>query len=569
MIVFLPLELKNLSLKLHLYVLSFTIAVCFSQLGFSQWTVVGDSYESTPTTHESIAINSLGQPYVAFKDGSVFGKTSVITLENDVWVNVGEPGFSIDGLFGTEHHALIFDDNDVPFLIFRDLNDDSKPSVMTFNGSEWEYVGEPSFIPSPVSDTDITMTSDGTLYVVFREAGQADKVSVMTFDGSEWVYVGEQGFSTWDSQAGYITIASDPADELYISLQEEAYGDGSSVMTWNGSAWEYVGEPGFSEGGASFQSLVIDDAGNLFVAFRDQFNDNKCSVMTWNGSDWEYVGAAGFSPGSVSYTSLIIDSQNRLSVTYRDWANSSRTSVMSFIDGTWMEIGMAGFSSSSANHQDIAVNENGHIWVAYEAGDVEVQRFVIMGCNDVFACNYDPTATDDDGSCVTIEVFEIDGVTNPQAGTTEVYAYEETVGSTYEWVVVNGMIISGQGTSTIEVEWVDIGEGLITIVETNSVGCESEPVVLEVTVPVGILDAIDVEFNVFPNPVSDNLTISWPLRIGSITITLFNAQGQLIFRHTSENGYWTEPMNGIPAGNYRLLIENSELSITKSIMVEK
>ena len=536
-------------------------------LGFAQWTAVGDVYESTPTTHESIAINSLGQPYIAFKDGSVFGRTSVITLEDDVWVNVGEPGFSIDGLFGTEHHALIFDDNDVPFLIFRDLNDDSKPSVMTYNGTEWVYVGEPSFIPSPVSDTDITMTSDGTLYVVFREAGQADKISVMTYDGSDWVYVGEQGFSTWDSQAGYITIAADSGDELYISFQEEAYGDGASVMTWNGDEWDYVGDPGYTEGGASFESLVIDDAGNLFVAFRDQFNDNKCSVMTWNGSDWGYVGAAGFSPGSVSYTSLVIDLQNRLSVTYRDWANSSRTSVMSFIDGTWTEIGMSGFSSSSANHQDIAVNENGHIWVAYEAGDVEVQRFVIMGCTDVFACNYEPSATDDDGSCVTIEIYEIDGVTNPQAGTTETYTYNEMAGSVYEWIVVNGTIISGQGTSTIEVEWGDVGEGSIAVVETNLEECQSEPVTLEVTVPVGVSEIDSENLNVYPNPATDGITISWPPAKGAYNAQIIDATGRIVARFRNIQGTIQRDVSSLEPGTYTLQLSSGMLRATRSFVV--
>lgn len=567
MLVFLHLPLKNSSLKLYLNIIFLTLAVCLSQLGFSQWTIEGDSYESTPTTHESIAINSLGQPYVAFKDGSVFGKTSVITLENEVWVNVGEPGFSIDGLFGTEHHALIFDDNDVPFLIFRDLNDDSKPSVMTYNGSEWEYVGEPSFIPSPVSDTDITMTDDGTLYVVFREAGQADKVSVMTFDGSEWVYVGEQGFSTWDSQAGYITIAAAPDDEIFVSFQEEAYGDGSSVMTWNDSEWEYVGDPGYSEGGASFQSLVIDDSGKLFVAFRDQFNDNRCSVMTWDGSNWGFVGTAGFSPGSVSYTSLVIDAQNRLSVTYRDWANGSGTSVMSFTDGTWTEIGTAGFSGTVSNHQDIAVNANGHLWVAYEAGDVEVQRFAILGCTDVFACNYEPGATDDDGSCVTIDIYEIDGVTNPQAGTTETYTYTETAGSLYEWIVVNGTIISGQGTSTIEVEWGDIGEGSITVSETNAEECESEPVTLDVTVPVGITEINSENLKLFPNPASDLITISWPPAKGAYDAQIIDANGRVVAVFSNVQGTIQRDVSSLESGTYTLQLSSGALRAARVFVV--
>ena len=390
----------------------------------------------------------------------------------------------------------------------------------------------------------------------------------MTFDGSEWIYVGEQGFSTWDSQAGYITIATDIDDEIYISFQEEAYGDGSSVMTWDGSEWAYVGEPGFSEGGASFQSLVIDDSGKLFVAYRDQFNENKCSVMTWDGSDWGYVGVAGFSPGSVSYTSLVIDSENRLSVTYRDWANSSRTSVMSFIDGEWIPIGDSGISTSSANHQDIAVNANGHLWVAYEAGDVEVQRFVVLGCNDVFACNYDSTATDDDGSCVTIEIYEIEGVSSPQAGATEVYTYTETTGSSYMWEVLNGIIISGQGTASIEVEWGDVGEGSITVIETNLEECESEPVTLEVTVPVGISEFIHQNLILYPNPAGDKITISWPFAKGDYNARIMDSKGNVVQKFNTIQGTTDIDVSPLASGTYTLRLTSGNLKAASTFIVK-
>lgn len=548
-------------------ILTLFVFIAFAGTSMGQWTLVGDVYESTPTSHQSIAIDSQGKPFVAFKDGSELGKASVITLDNDVWVNVGTAGFSMEGFSGTEHHQLIFDSNDTPYLIFRDLNDDSKPSVMKYNGSTWEYVGSPSFTASSVSNTCLAMDSQGTLYAGFREAGLADKCSVMKFDGGDWEYVGEPGFSTWDSQTAYISIATDPDDKVYVCYQEEAYGDGPSVLTWTGTTWEYIGDPGFSDGSTSFPSMVIDEGGTIFVGYRDNFHDNKCTVKKWDGANWADVGDPGFSPGSVSYTSIQVDTQNRVSVAFRDWENSSRTSVMRYADSSWELIGESGFSTQSANHQDLAVNAQGHLWVACEAGDVEVHRFVVAGCTDPFACNYEIDATDDDGSCVVLEVYEITGVTNPQAGTVETYTYTETAGSTYEWTVVNGTIISGQGTPTIEVEWGDIGEGSVTVIETNEVECESPPVVLDVTVPVGIDEFAGTQAEVFPNPSSGQFQLTVQPNMIGMSVTIFNELGQGVGQKLISSETTSFDLSDLPSGRYTLSISGKHGVISEAVLL--
>jgi gliding motility-associated-like protein len=56
--------------------------------------------------------------------------------------------------------------------------------------------------------------------------------------------------------------------------------------------------------------------------------------------------------------------------------------------------------------------------------------------------------------------------------------------STYNWVVTNGTLQSGQGTANVTINWDTAGIGTITVTELTDLGCESDPVVLTVTINV-------------------------------------------------------------------------------------
>lgn len=57
--------------------------------------------------------------------------------------------------------------------------------------------------------------------------------------------------------------------------------------------------------------------------------------------------------------------------------------------------------------------------------------------------------------------------------------------SSYTWIVTNGTIASGQGTDTIIVDWSTTpGIGVVSVVETTSFGCESNPVSYNVSINV-------------------------------------------------------------------------------------
>jgi hypothetical protein len=90
-----------------------------------------------------------------------------------------------------------------------------------------------------------------------------------------------------------------------------------------------------------------------------------------------------------------------------------------------------------------------------------------MGCTDVYACNYDEYSNFDDGSCIYQPVNSIFGQTNIEASSIYTYAVLPAAGSSYLWTVSNGAILSGQGTSAIQVLWGQNGPYQVSLTESN------------------------------------------------------------------------------------------------------
>ena len=105
----------------------------------------------------------------------------------------------------------------------------------------------------------------------------------------------------------------------------------------------------------------------------------------------------------------------------------------------------------------------------------------IPGCTIEDSCSYDENATVNDNSCTYLEAGVISGnqITNPLVN--EEYTYGPSVGDIYEWDIINGEIIDGQGTPTITVNWNVATQGEVSIVNRNE-ACATESVVLNVTI---------------------------------------------------------------------------------------
>ncbi|MEF3080142.1 FG-GAP-like repeat-containing protein [Winogradskyella poriferorum] len=112
----------------------------------------------------------------------------------------------------------------------------------------------------------------------------------------------------------------------------------------------------------------------------------------------------------------------------------------------------------------------------------------VYGCTDPVSCNYNPNATLNDGSCVYLPSQTIVGNTSSSFLRTETYTYNIAAGSTANWVISGGELISGQGTNSITVRWHLEESGRVAITEADD-QCSSQEVVIDIALGVDNLPA--------------------------------------------------------------------------------
>ena len=133
------------------------------------------------------------------------------------------------------------------------------------------------------------------------------------------------------------------------------------------------------------------------------------------------------------------------------------------------------------NNSSIVINAT---FKAVEGSSLTNQNIVpsqkVYGCMDPNSCNYDSTATLDDGSCTYLQAQPIVGTTNASYYSVETYSYAIAMGSTAQWHVEGGELLDGQGTDTITVLWEIEAQGRISVTETDS-NCSSLQQSIDVT----------------------------------------------------------------------------------------
>ena len=105
----------------------------------------------------------------------------------------------------------------------------------------------------------------------------------------------------------------------------------------------------------------------------------------------------------------------------------------------------------------------------------------IEGCTNINSCNYNPEATVDDGSCQFLEAGSLEGENNIQPLLPYTYSYLSNDSNNYVWNIINGTIISGQGTSTVSIIWDVALEGSLSVTAFND-ECSTETQMLNITI---------------------------------------------------------------------------------------
>lgn len=141
------------------------------------------------------------------------------------------------------------------------------------------------------------------------------------------------------------------------------------------------------------------------------------------------------------------------------------------------------------------------------------------------------TDTESCSTSASFNILEPNGDIPVITGLDEVNNFESTnyscnqIGE-YNWTVNGGVIITGQGTSSIQVQWGTNTIGQIYLSVTDSIGCSVLGQQQVIVGTVGISD-FDLTFNLYPNPASN--IIQFSEIIPTAHISFYDLNGRKIY----------------------------------------
>lgn len=241
------------------------------------------------------------------------GVLNSLASESSGWSYVGQAGFSLD--------SASFQSMDIApdGTLYLSYTGKWKSTVMKFNGSAWEVVGESGFGygNQTIAIAPIDSPQSGTPYV-------ASDWSVMKFDGKSWVSVGEP--MSVEGLYPELVSALAIAPGTGAPCVAYGYGGGVKVMKFNNEDWVNVGDVfgfDYSDGilPAIIENLVITKDGTPYVAFnalQDSISKGTLStpvVMKFDGYNWSLVGSKLETSQKLG-VSMVLDANNTPYVAY-------------------------------------------------------------------------------------------------------------------------------------------------------------------------------------------------------------------------------------------------------------
>ena len=208
--------------------------------------------------------------------------------------------------------------------------------------------------------------------------------------------------------------------------------------------------------------------------------------------------------------------------------------------------------------------------ISDEDEDGVCDELEIPGCTDINSCSYSVFATDDDGSCEYLDSYEIIGESIVPPLTLTEYEYEiETSGSTYEWSTTNGSIVLGQGTSHILVIWHEKLGGTISLIETDNDNCTSLVISKNIQINSFILNTKDMDggVEIYPNPADSKVFIDFR-GLSNMEVTLTDISSKVILSEKILENNSFLATGHLNEGIYILKIISDQKKITKKIAIK-
>ena len=194
--------------------------------------------------------------------------------------------------------------------------------------------------------------------------------------------------------------------------------------------------------------------------------------------------------------------------------------------------------------------------------------------------SYTVTGTDNNGCSNTSSIsltalpvpsgFTISGDTLVIATQQYTYTVPVAPGENVNWIINGGILIGGQGTSSVVVSWSQTPPNSIGAVITNVLGCGDtviQPIL--VTGSVGLGEANAISMKLYPNPARDRIRIEFATA-SRREIRITDAAGRVMGNWTASDMHIDLPLESIwPEGLYQVLVsgENGSSSQTRCMLM--
>lgn len=287
--------------------------------GSDTWEQMGSINTSCSVSAGGMDVASNGDVYVAYSDPSDNGYA--FKWDGSQWTTVGSA-------FGSVETHIVLDNNDLPYLVARDVTQGYKGVVFKLENNSWVPLsGTGIYVPDAeyACHQDLTFDSNNTPYISYADYMASNQLKVRKFANGEWALVG----SGIDNIYFYQSMALDENDAPYLaycafpSYQLRA-------VRFNGSDFESLGDD-LAEGAVSELDACFNE-GKFTVAFINDGQSNYLSVMQFD-EEWSYVGPSLVSEGAIDDPCITSDN-GVLYVAYSDDGLQGFASCMKYAEVT-------------------------------------------------------------------------------------------------------------------------------------------------------------------------------------------------------------------------------------------
>ena len=165
----------------------------------------------------------------------------------------------------------------------------------------------------------------------------------------------------------------------------------------------------------------------------------------------------------------------------------------------------------------------------------------------------------------------IQGPATPGEQVQIAYSCDGEAASSYQWSMVNGVVIAGQGTPEVTVVWASIGLGSITVVETSGLDCVAGELSMDVVVmPATVVqEEQSMEFQLHPNPATDRLVVTVEASLVNGRFGILTTDGRRVGQGVIQDQRTVLDVAGLRAGHYVFELQVDGERVRRPLVIKR